>query len=115
MARFMLVLHEYEGGYQKMTPEESQALVQHYWRWTSQLKEADHFMSGESLEYSRVMVKQTDGQTVVDGPYTETKEIISGFYVVQADDYAAAAAIAKGCPVLTYGGAVEVREITEWE
>jgi hypothetical protein len=47
---------------------------------------------------------------VTDGPYVEAKEVIGGFSVVQADDYDAAAAIARECPIARVGGAVEVRE-----
>jgi hypothetical protein len=53
----------------------------------------------------------TDGK-VCDGPYTETKESIGGFYIVEAANYAEAVKIASECPTLLYqGGYVEVREV----
>jgi hypothetical protein len=46
--------------------------------------------------------------TAVDGPYMETKEVIGGFFVVEADTLDEAVELAKGCPAAAYGG-VEVR------
>lgn len=49
---------------------------------------------------------------VIDGPYTESKESIGGYYVVEAKDYDEACHLAKDCPTLLYqGGYVEVREV----
>lgn len=46
--------------------------------------------------------------TSVDGPYLETKEVIGGYFVVEADSMEEAVELAKGCPATEYG-AVEVR------
>jgi hypothetical protein len=49
---------------------------------------------------------------VKDGPYTETKECIGGFYIIEAANYEEAVKIASECPTLLYqGGYVEVREV----
>jgi hypothetical protein len=47
---------------------------------------------------------------VVDGPYVETKDVIGGYFIVEADSAAEAAELAKACPAADYGG-VEVRAI----
>lgn len=50
--------------------------------------------------------------SIKDGPYTETKESIGGFYIVEAANYDEAVKMARDCPTLLYsGGAVEVREV----
>jgi len=46
---------------------------------------------------------------VTDGPFAETKELVAGFSIVQAESFEAAAEHAKTCPVLVEGGTVEVR------
>ena len=51
------------------------------------------------------------GSIVVDGPFTETKEAIGGYFVIEAADYAEATELAKGCPVFANGGVLEVRQI----
>ncbi len=50
-------------------------------------------------------------KTVTDGPYTETKEVVGGFSLIEARDLAHAVQIASGCPVLEGGGSVEVRPV----
>jgi hypothetical protein len=47
---------------------------------------------------------------VTDGPYTETKEVIGGYFVIEAADLDEAVRIAEGCPAAAYGG-VEVRQV----
>jgi hypothetical protein len=47
---------------------------------------------------------------VADGPYAETKEALTGYYVIEADDLDAAVAVAAQIPA-AWNGAVEVRPI----
>jgi hypothetical protein len=47
----------------------------------------------------------------MDGPYTETKESVGGYFIVEAASLDEAAEIAKECPALLHDGVVEVREI----
>ena len=49
--------------------------------------------------------------TVSDGPFLESKDLVLGFIVVKARDLAQAVELAKGCPMLAGGGSVEVRPI----
>ena len=51
------------------------------------------------------------GGVITDGPFSEGKEIIGGFSIVKAKDLAEAADLAKGCPVFSSGGSVEVRPV----
>lgn len=46
--------------------------------------------------------------TATDGPYIETKEVIGGFMIVEADSLADAVELARSAPAAEYG-AVEVR------
>jgi hypothetical protein len=49
-------------------------------------------------------------QRVLDGPFAESKEVIAGYFVIEAPDLDAAVAIAARCPNVLFGS-VEVREI----
>ena len=49
-------------------------------------------------------------QRVLDGPFAEAKEVIAGYFVIEAPDVESAAAIAARCPNAEFGS-VEVREI----
>jgi hypothetical protein len=59
-----------------------------------------------------VRVEGARGGSVIttDGPYAETKEALTGFYLIDADDLEAAVAIAAELPA-AWNGAVEVRPV----
>ncbi|GGS36594.1 MULTISPECIES: YciI family protein [Actinokineospora] len=50
------------------------------------------------------------GTVVTDGPFAETKEVLAGFFVLEARDRDHALEIARLCPS-TWRGGVEVRPI----
>jgi hypothetical protein len=56
-----------------------------------------------------------DGQPLVtDGPFAETKEVISGLYLIEADSEEEALRVAATIPTASrMGGAIEVRQIVE--
>jgi hypothetical protein len=60
-----------------------------------------------------VRVQGGKGGDVVtsDGPYAETKEAFTGFYLVEAADLDAAIAVAAQIPAAWTGGAIEVRPV----
>jgi hypothetical protein len=51
---------------------------------------------------------------ITDDPFTESKEHIAGFILIEARDEAQAMAIAKDIPMARVGG-VEVRPVMVWE
>jgi hypothetical protein len=56
-------------------------------------------------------VSSRDGkQRVLDGPFAESKEVIAGYFLIEAADIQAAVAVAARCPSAQFGS-VEVREI----
>ncbi len=58
---------------------------------------------------TRVQVR--DGQVrALDGPFTETKEMVGGFFLLNCDDREQALAIAQQCPAARWA-TVEVREV----
>lgn len=113
MARYMLILKGGGDVWAKYTPEEVQRMMQKYTDWTQELVDKGLFLAGDALQEGGRVVNVREGATV-DGPYTETKESIGGYYVVKADGYDEAVEISKGCPTLLHGGAVEVREVVEF-
>jgi hypothetical protein len=48
---------------------------------------------------------------VTDGPFVDAKEVIAGFYVIDAPDLDAALRIAGRNPAVQLGGGVEVRPV----
>lgn len=113
MPRYMLLLHDPVDGFAQMSPEEMQQVIQKYMAWSERLRGAGLFQDGQKLtdEPGRVMRRRGGTVRVTDGPYSETKEVLGGYYIVQAENYDRAVEIARDCPHLEYGGTIEVREI----
>ena len=113
MARYMLILKGGGEAWASYTPEQVQGMMQKYTDWTQEIVNKGIFLAGDPLQETGRVVSMRDGAPV-DGPYTETKENIAGYYVIKADNYDQAVEVSKGCPALLHGGAVEVREVVEF-
>jgi hypothetical protein len=73
----------------------------------------DSAILGEPSTAKSVRVRN-GRQTTVDGPFAETKEMIAGFNVIEAEDMDEAVRIASEFP-WTQTGCVEVRPIMDWD
>ena len=113
MSQFLLLLHESPEDFAGVSPEEIQAIIEEYRAWTQRMMAAKRIIHNNKLmdEPGKVLRPEGDRIIVTDGPYSETKEMVGGYYIIEAADYAAAIEIARTCPHLHYGGRIEVREI----
>jgi hypothetical protein len=76
------------------------------------LREGIH-TAGERLatSSSATTVRVRDGNRLVtDGPCTETKEVLGGYYIIECDNLDEALEAAARCPG-ALGGSIEVRPI----
>jgi hypothetical protein len=48
---------------------------------------------------------------VTDGPFSEAKEVLGGYFLITAASYDEAVRRAGDCPHLEYGGTIEVRQV----
>jgi hypothetical protein len=79
------------------------------------LREQGHWVAGEALQpvSTAKTVRIRDGRvSVTDGPFTETKEQLAGFYLVEAKDLDEALAIAAKIPPAR-AGSIEVRPVRQ--
>jgi hypothetical protein len=87
-------------------------------RWdafTQQLKDAGLYIGGDALQgvETATTLRERGGQVqIIDGPFAETKEILGGYYLVEAPDLDTVLEHAKSIPNLTYGS-LEVRPVLE--
>ena len=108
MAQFMMLLHNEPPTEGAFSPEDIQAVVQKYQEWSEKMELA----GGNKLANDAGKVLQgTDNVSVVDGPFAETKEVIGGYFILEAKDYTEAAELSKSCPHLAFGGKIELRQI----
>jgi len=109
----MLLIHEPLGQRATRTDAEGRALYQRMLHWGDNLKERGLLLAAESLAStgSAARVTRLEGKArIVDGPFTETKEMIGGFFLVDVDTRAEAIALATECPAAEWS-TVEVRAL----
>ena len=79
------------------------------------LRQSGRYVAAEALQPVRTAktVRIRDGKrSITDGPFTEAKEYIAGFYLVEAADMNEAIEIAAKIPPARVGG-IEVRPVRE--
>lgn len=110
MPKFMFV---YRGGHEGMenaSPEQMQKVMQSWMDWIQDGMAAGWMLDGGDGLKPEGAVVHPD-QSVTDGPFAESKELVGGYSMVQAVDLAAAVALAKTSPIAITQGLVEVREL----
>jgi hypothetical protein len=98
-----------------LDPAESQTVYGEIFDWFGR-NEALFHDSGAELQpvETATTVRGEGGSVVVDGPFSEAKEVIGGFSVIDVPDLDAAIALARTWPSLRLPGvAVEIRPIVE--
>ncbi len=115
MPKFMYIFRG--GGYAspgRLSPSELQQHLAKWNAWTDALLAAGKLAGAEALSHppSGKTLRGRD-RTVTDGPYAESKDLVSGTLVVEAASLDAAAELARDCPIFEYDGSVEVRPVLE--
>ena len=93
------------------TPAEVEAANEEKFAWADELDASGIRLTGDRLAPPgrAQTVRVRDGKTVVtDGPFTETKEVIVGFDILECADLDEAIAIAARHPVAAWG-TIEIR------
>ena len=113
MPQYMLLLHDNPAAFTNVSPEQMQKIIEKYVAWGKQLREKGVMRGGQKLadEPGRVMRAGQGQVRVTDGPYSETKEILGGYYIIEADGYDRAVEYARDCPQFEFGGTIEVRQV----
>ena len=111
--QYMLMIHSDDAGFFAMKPAEQQQAMGAYMAFTEALKKAGALVGSNRLMPSSdaAIVRVANGKSqVLDGPFTDTKEQLGGYYLIEAPDLDAAIAWAARCPGAGHG-AVEVRPV----
>ena len=107
MPQFVLMLRDSGSFPEDISPEEIQQVLERYGAWSARLH-----ASGQKLRdgEGKVLVRKDGGVSVVDGPYAETREILGGYFVLEAADFEEAVKLSSDCPHLDFGS-IEIRQI----
>ena len=112
MAKYTLMLRESGRAFANLSPSEMQAIFARYGAWSDGLRKAGTLGPSEKLtDGAGRVIRRTNGKVMVtDGPFTEGKEVLGGFFTIEAVSYDKAIEIANTCPHLDFGS-IEVREV----
>ena len=109
MPKYLLLLYEDPSGWESISPEEMQKAVEKYVAWSQKPFNVD---SKRLAPDPGKVIRSSDGKPrTADGPYSETKEVLGGFYLIEAANYDEAVKRCADHPHLEYGGTIEVREL----
>jgi hypothetical protein len=111
--QYMFTLYSEEAGWNRMTPADQQRAAASYTAYTEALKKAGVWVASNRLQptSTATTVRVADGKSqVLDGPYSDSKEQIGGFYLIDVPNLDDALSWAARCPAASHG-TIEVRPI----
>lgn len=112
MAKFMLLLTENDDAWRRLSESDRKHLMEKYFAWVRELRAADRMRGGDPLASGGKVLRVANGQ-VTESPYAETRDVLTGYFIIEARDLAEAAHIAHGCPALIHGETVIVRQVAD--
>lgn len=111
--KYLCLIYLNEDEMDALPAEEMNRLNVGHLALNDELRESGHFIVADALQPGRTMSTIRKSR-VTDGPFTETKELVAGFYLIEARDQAEAVEIAKRFPSAPYAR-IEVRPTRELE
>ena len=109
MPNYMILLYDDPTQWRNVSPEEMQKAIEKYRAWTQMPFTVD---SKRLADDPGKVIRAEGGQArAKDGPYSETKEVLGGYYTIEAANYDEAVERAKKHPHLEYGGTIELRHV----
>jgi len=109
--QFTLLLYSEEAGWSRLTQREQEEAMAAYGAYIETLTEAGVLKLVDRLQPSATArtVRVAQGKTQVqEGSFSDAKEQLGGYFIIEAPDLAAALAWAERCPAASHG-VVEVR------
>ena len=95
MAQYAILIYAHDSAHAPdATAEDLETCDQH----SDELAENGSMVTAYALT-PRDMATSIRGDTITDGPFVDSKEVVAGFYVIEAPDLDAALAIARRNPV----------------
>lgn len=113
--KYLCLAYEAEAVFKAMRPAEWEALREETLSYVDTLQRGGQLIDARPLQSATtaVTLKVRGGQlAVTDGPFTETKEQLGGYFLIEARDLNEAIRIAAKWPGARYGQ-IEVRPIED--
>jgi hypothetical protein len=112
-SKFMLIFRGGAVSGHDLSPSELQAHVEKWYRWSDELaRQGRARNNGTALDNLGATVRGHE-RVVTDGPYAESKDLVTGSLIVEAASLEDAIDVARTCPTYEFGGSVEVRPVQD--
>lgn len=115
MKQFLMLIRTEGDHLEELSVDEQKNHVQKVRGYIGKLMQGGRLKYAQPLEMEGTIITSTKGK-LKDGPFNETKEVIAGYFLIEANDLQEAIAIAKQNPVLENEKArIEIRPIKTME
>ncbi len=111
MTRYAIVIRHRAADWETKPPAEQRRILDRYFAWLDELTARGAAVDSQPLRDGGRIMQVVDGE-IVDGPFTETKEVVGGFVLIEAKGWDEARALARSCPALAVGDWIELREVS---
>lgn len=112
--QYALLIYSEPGAMESLSPAEREAMSAEFLA----LRDVPGVFSGAGLQpvTTATTIRLADGKPLVtDGPFADTKEVLGGYYLVEAENLDRATEVAARIPMLRLGGSVEIRPLLPGE
>lgn len=111
-AQYMLIFRGGAVARDDVSPSVLQAHVEKWYRWSDELARQGRHNVGTALDNGGKAVGGHE-RIVTDGPYAESKDLVTGAMIIDAASLDDALEVARQCPTFEFGGSVEVRRVQD--
>ncbi|HEX4265347.1 MAG TPA: YciI family protein [Verrucomicrobiae bacterium] len=101
--------------YNEVSPAEAKKISEQAKAWFEGLLQRGCVKGGHGLARTGTHLTAKTGRVISDGPYPESKEVVGGYMIVEAESLEEAVAMAKGNPTIAYGTSIDVRPAFQGE
>jgi len=96
MNQFLILVR---GKYHEISPEETQKSLARFGEWVQKTLDG-RYVAGAPLENEDARLMKSKTEVLTDGPFLESKEMISGYMIFNAKDIQEAIGLTAKCPLL---------------
>ena len=110
--KYAMLIYPKPGSHEGLGEEAAKALTAEYLA----LRDDSRCVGGAHLQPGEMATTVRHGgaeNLITDGPFADAKEVLGGYYVLEASDLDAALEFAQRIPAVRLGGAVEVRPLVD--
>ncbi len=111
--KYMFLIFGTGEGVQELPEEERTAHMNKWFAWTNELQDKGFYLAGDAFFPHAQTIQGKSMRVTKEFHASDKRNVIGGYYLIEASDMEHAVEIAKGCPTFELDGVIEVREIME--